>query len=95
LNPFPVALFPLDLKAMNPKKHAKVDDAVKLRRGIGNCFERANTPSLSDAQRTQALTFVVVGAVSLKTSLMGLEVWDEGLGVRFKVKELDIRGVSD
>lgn len=41
----------------------QVDDAVKLRRGIGNCFERANTPSLSDAQRTQALTFVVVGAV--------------------------------
>lgn len=40
----------------------QINDAVKLRTSIGNAFERANLPGLSDAQRTQALTFVIVGA---------------------------------
>ncbi|GAB5034123.1 nadh dehydrogenase [Nannochloropsis oceanica] len=40
----------------------QINDAVKLRTSIGNAFERANLPGLTDAQRKQALTFVVVGA---------------------------------
>ncbi len=40
----------------------QINDAVKLRTSIGNAFERANIPGLTDLQRKQALTFVVVGA---------------------------------
>lgn len=40
----------------------QINDAVKLRTSIGNAFERANIPGLTDEQRKQALTFVVVGA---------------------------------
>jgi NADH:ubiquinone reductase (non-electrogenic) len=40
----------------------QIDDADKLRRAIGNCFERANLPTLTDAQKEAVLTFVVVGA---------------------------------
>eukprot|EP00611_Tribonema_gayanum_P012184 TRINITY_DN22835_c0_g1_i1.p1 TRINITY_DN22835_c0_g1~~TRINITY_DN22835_c0_g1_i1.p1 ORF type:complete len:594 (+),score=175.20 TRINITY_DN22835_c0_g1_i1:66-1847(+) len=39
----------------------QVTDADKLRRAIGNCFERANLPTLSDEQKQAVLTFVVVG----------------------------------
>lgn len=40
----------------------QVDDAAKLRRAIGNCFERASVPDISDDQRRAALTFAVIGA---------------------------------
>ncbi|CAM9508288.1 unnamed protein product, partial [Discosporangium mesarthrocarpum] len=40
----------------------QVQDAQKLRKAIGNCFERANLPGLSDEQRVGALTFAIVGA---------------------------------
>ncbi|CAM9362539.1 unnamed protein product, partial [Phaeothamnion confervicola] len=40
----------------------QIGDAERIRRGVGNCFERANLPGLTDAQRRAALTFVVVGA---------------------------------
>ena len=40
----------------------QVEDAAKLRRAIGNCFERASVPGISDAQRRAALTFAVIGA---------------------------------
>jgi len=39
-----------------------VEDAAKLRRGIGNCFERANVPGLTAEQKEAALTFAVIGA---------------------------------
>ena len=40
----------------------QVEDAAKLRRAIGNCFERASVPGISDEQRRAALTFAVIGA---------------------------------
>jgi len=40
----------------------QIEDAARLRSAIGNVFERANIPSLTDEQRRQALTFVVIGA---------------------------------
>eukprot|EP00968_Pinguiococcus_pyrenoidosus_P000034 scaffold4_cov247-Pinguiococcus_pyrenoidosus.AAC.10 len=40
----------------------QVDDARRIRSAIGNVFERANIPSLTDEQREQALTFVTIGA---------------------------------
>ncbi|KAJ1456936.1 pyridine nucleotide-disulfide oxidoreductase-domain-containing protein [Pelagophyceae sp. CCMP2097] len=40
----------------------EIGDAEGLRQALGNCFERANLPSLSDAERRRALSFVVVGA---------------------------------
>jgi NADH dehydrogenase FAD-containing subunit len=40
----------------------QVEDAAKVRRGIGNCFERASVPGLTDAQREAILTFAVIGA---------------------------------
>mmetsp|Transcript_1830 Transcript_1830/g.3984 ORF Transcript_1830/g.3984 Transcript_1830/m.3984 type:complete len:560 (-) Transcript_1830:365-2044(-) len=48
----------------------QVGDAKKLRRAIGNVFERANIPGLSDAQRQAILTFVVVGAGPTGVELM-------------------------
>jgi NADH dehydrogenase FAD-containing subunit len=39
-----------------------VEDAAKVRRGIGNCFERASVPGLTDAEREAVLTFAVIGA---------------------------------
>ena len=40
----------------------QVEDAAQLRRGIGNCFERANLPGLLDSERVAALTFAIIGA---------------------------------
>jgi NADH dehydrogenase FAD-containing subunit len=40
----------------------QVEDAAKVRRGIGNCFERASVPGLTDAEREAVLTFAVIGA---------------------------------
>eukprot|EP00752_Nemacystus_decipiens_P007861 g7023.t1 len=40
----------------------QVQDAQKLRKAIGNCFERANLPTVTEEQRIAALTFAVVGA---------------------------------
>ncbi|CAM9578122.1 unnamed protein product, partial [Laminaria digitata] len=40
----------------------QVQDAQKLRKALGNCFERANLPTLTDEQRVAALTFAIVGA---------------------------------
>lgn len=40
----------------------QVEDAAQLRRAIGNCFERANSPNLSEEEIRNALTFVVIGA---------------------------------
>ena len=40
----------------------QIADADALRQGLGNCFERANLPTLSDAERRRALSFAVVGA---------------------------------
>lgn len=36
-------------------------DAARLRSSIGNCFERANVPGLTQQQRQRQLSFVVVG----------------------------------
>lgn len=40
----------------------QIEDASRVRKGIGNVFERANIPDLTDKQREQALTFVTIGA---------------------------------
>ena len=40
----------------------QIEDASRVRRAVGNCFERANIPSLTEEQRRQALTFVTIGA---------------------------------
>ncbi|CAM9788443.1 unnamed protein product [Ectocarpus sp. 6 AP-2014] len=40
----------------------QVQDAQKLRKAIGNCFERANLPTVTEEQRIAALTFAIVGA---------------------------------
>eukprot|EP00904_Undaria_pinnatifida_P011571 jgi/Undpi1/7544/HiC_scaffold_22.g10017.m1 len=40
----------------------QVQDAQKLRKALGNCFERANLPTLTEEQRVAALTFAIVGA---------------------------------
>jgi len=40
----------------------QVADADSLRRAIGNTFERANLPGMSDEERIRTLTFVVAGA---------------------------------
>jgi NADH dehydrogenase FAD-containing subunit len=40
----------------------QVEDARKIRTAIVNCFERANIPGLSDEERTNILTFAVIGA---------------------------------
>lgn len=40
----------------------QVGDAARLREAIGNTFERANLPDMSEAERIRTLTFVVVGA---------------------------------
>jgi NADH:ubiquinone reductase (non-electrogenic) len=39
-----------------------VGDAARLREAIGNTFERANLPDMTDQERIRTLTFVVVGA---------------------------------
>lgn len=35
---------------------------ASVSKAIGNCFERANLPTVTEEQRTAALTFAVVGA---------------------------------
>ena len=40
----------------------QIGDADKLRVAIGNTFERANLPDMTDDERIRTLTFVVVGA---------------------------------
>ena len=40
----------------------QVEDAARIRTAIGNCFERASMPGLSDEERTSILTFAVIGA---------------------------------
>ena len=40
----------------------QISDADKLRRAVGNCFERANLPALDDDAKRAALSFVIVGA---------------------------------
>ena len=40
----------------------QVGDAARLREAIGNTFERANLPDMSEEERIRTLTFVVVGA---------------------------------
>jgi len=40
----------------------QIEDAAQLRNGIGNCFERANIPGLTDLQKQETLTFAVIGA---------------------------------
>ncbi len=42
--------------------HWQIADADRLRRAIGNCFERASYPTMSPEERSRTLTFVVVGA---------------------------------
>ena len=39
----------------------QIADAAKIRASIGNAFERANLPGLTDEERRKALTFVVIG----------------------------------
>ncbi|CAM9427994.1 unnamed protein product [Chrysoparadoxa australica] len=40
----------------------QITDAQKLRKAIGNCFERASVPNMTEEERIAVLTFVVVGA---------------------------------
>ena len=40
----------------------QVEDAANLRKAITNCFERANIPDLSEEERRNTLSFVIVGA---------------------------------
>ncbi len=42
--------------------HLQIADADRLRRAIGNSFERASYPAMDTAERRRTLTFVVVGA---------------------------------
>jgi NADH dehydrogenase FAD-containing subunit len=39
-----------------------VTDARRIKSALVNCFERANLPHLTDAERVQGLTFAVIGA---------------------------------
>mmetsp|Transcript_7977 Transcript_7977/g.12091 ORF Transcript_7977/g.12091 Transcript_7977/m.12091 type:complete len:428 (-) Transcript_7977:13-1296(-) len=39
----------------------QISDAIKLRKAIGNCYERANLPNVNDELKKKALTFVIVG----------------------------------
>jgi NADH:ubiquinone reductase (non-electrogenic) len=40
----------------------QIEDAASLRKAIAYCFERANIPSLSKKEISDALSFVIVGA---------------------------------
>ena len=40
----------------------QVEDARRIRTAIVNCFERANLPNLSDKERSDNLTFAIIGA---------------------------------
>ena len=40
----------------------QVEDASNLRKSILYCFERANVPGLSDEEKANTLSFVIVGA---------------------------------
>ena len=40
----------------------QIEDARRIRTAIVNCFERANIPNLSDKERSDNLTFAVIGA---------------------------------
>jgi len=40
----------------------QVEDAMKIRTAIVNCFERASIPGLTDTERRNILTFAVIGA---------------------------------
>ena len=40
----------------------QVEDAARIRTAIGNCFERASIPGLSEEEKTNVLTFAVIGA---------------------------------
>ncbi len=46
----------------SPPSFWQIADADRLRRAIGNSFERASYPAMADAERRRTLTFVVVGA---------------------------------
>lgn len=39
----------------------EVEDALRIRRTVIDCFERASLPSVSDEERKRILHFVVVG----------------------------------
>ncbi|KAL7556189.1 hypothetical protein ACA910_015307 [Epithemia clementina (nom. ined.)] len=40
----------------------QVEDARRIRNALVNCFERANLPNLSEEEKTENLTFVIIGA---------------------------------
>jgi len=40
----------------------QIDDAVRIRTSIVNCFERANLPGLTEEQKRATLTFAIIGA---------------------------------
>jgi hypothetical protein len=44
------------------RRGRQIADADRLRRAIGNCFERASYPTMTEEERRRTLTFVVVGA---------------------------------
>ena len=53
-------------------KHLKqLNDAVKFREQLGYAFEQASLPGLTDEQRIQQLTFVVIGAGPTGVELCG------------------------
>lgn len=53
---------PLVLNSNEPKISVQeVDDALRIRRTVVDCFERASLPSLSEEERKRILHFVVVG----------------------------------
>lgn len=49
----------------------QLSDAMRFREQLGNAFERTSLPGMSDAERVEALTFVVIGAGPTGVELCG------------------------
>ena len=62
----------------------QIEDASNLRRALANCFERANLPNLSDKEKSDALSFVIVGAGPTGVEFTSeLRDWIESEGRRY------------
>uniref|UniRef100_A0A0G4FMA0 FAD/NAD(P)-binding domain-containing protein n=1 Tax=Chromera velia CCMP2878 TaxID=1169474 RepID=A0A0G4FMA0_9ALVE len=76
----------------------QVEHAAAVRKAIGNCFEKANLPGLSEEQRRNLLTFVIVGAGPTGVELTGeLRDFVEKEGPRYYphlLKYVDIKVVE-
>ena len=62
----------------------QIEDASNLRSALASCFERANLPNLSEQERKDALSFVVVGAGPTGVEFTSeLRDWIENEGAKY------------